>query len=397
MAASIRGLCKLNVSLTNNLLFKYNFINVGIRHLYTERDLGITLYENSRFMFRNQFMTIENTFREKMKEICRDNEGIIYTEDLKAMIHLAQAEGNDMQLVESMLEKYIHNVEEKKYGRYVFGPIIMRMFYYLNQPQYALNAFQNESLKESFDYRTAFRILMCLFYRNDMFAQMREIYDEVLERKGIDFIGSSSVLIYAACLKENTPESLEYALRHWKLQFDKLMPSVRCCTLVSMLALKHKKPEIALDILSTVKVDRVLSVRALKIMAYTHLGRYVQIIPVMKYALEQEVGVFRPHLFFADVLCELEEKIKETDTEENRQLLKLIEQAKKQDIIQTSCTLEEFLLRPMTMTNRTKQQFQDDRRPRNRYQFTNRQRFNNSEPNQNVERQNTRSELRSFL
>lgn len=84
-----------------------------------------------------------------------------------------------------------------------------------------------------------------------------------------------------------------------------MKPSVRCCTLVSMLALKHKKPEIALDILSTVRLDRVLSVRALKIMAYTHLGRFVQIIPVMKYALEQEVGVFRPHLFFADVVCRI--------------------------------------------------------------------------------------------
>lgn len=147
-------------------------------------------------------MSIENTFREKMKEICQDEKGIIYTEDLKAMIHLAQAEENDMLLVKSMLEKYIQNIEEKKYGRYVFGPVIMRMYYYLNQPQYAENIFQDESLKDNFDYRTSFRILMCLLYRNDMFAQMRKVYDQVLERKGIDFIGSSSVLIYAACLKE---------------------------------------------------------------------------------------------------------------------------------------------------------------------------------------------------
>lgn len=396
MAASIRGLCKLNVFLTNHLLFKHNFINVGIRHLYTERDLGITLYENTRFMFRNQFMTIENTFREKMKEICEDEKGTIYTEDLKAMIHLAQSDENDMQLVKSMLEKYIQNVEEKKYGRYVFGPVIMRMFYYLNQPQYALNAFQNESLKESFDYRRSFRILLCLLYRNDMFAQMREVYDQCMERKGIDFIGSSTVLIYAACLKENTPESLEYALNHWKQQFDKMTPSIRCCTLVAMLALKHKKPEVALDILSTVNVDRVLSVRCLKIMVHTQLGRYVQIIPIMKYALEQEVGVFRPHLFFADVLCELEEKIKEVDTEEARQLLKLIDQAKEQDVVQTSCTLEEFLLRPMSVTNRMKQMYQDNRF-RNRSKFTNEHRFSDSEPKQDVRRQNTKSELRNYL
>ncbi|CAD1473931.1 unnamed protein product, partial [Heterotrigona itama] len=364
----------------------------GIRHLYTERDLGITLYENSRFTFRNQFMTIENAFREKMKEICEDEKGIIYTEDLKAMIHLAQAEESEMNLVNSMMEKYVQNVEEKKYGRYVFGPVIMRMFYYLNQPQYALNAIQNESLKDSFDYRTSFRILMCLLYKNDMFAQMREVYDQVLEKKGIEFIGSSSVLIYAACLKENTSESLEYALDHWKQQFDKVPPSVRCYTLIAMLAMKHKKPEIALDILSTVRIDRILSVRGLKMMAYAHLGRYVQIIPIMKYTLEQEIGVFKPHLFFADVICELEEKIKEVDTEETRQLLGLINQAKKQDIIQTAYTLEEFLLRPMIMMNR--KQVKDDRRFRNR--FANRQGVSNPQSNQNEEQQR-RSELKSYF
>ena len=41
-------------------------------------------------------------------------------------------------------------------------------------------------------------------------------------------------------------------------------------------------------------------------------------------------------------LCELEEKIKDIDTEESRQLLRLIEQAKKQDIIQTSVSFEIF-------------------------------------------------------
>lgn len=41
-------------------------------------------------------------------------------------------------------------------------------------------------------------------------------------------------------------------------------------------------------------------------------------------------------------LCELEEKIKDVDTEEARQLLKLVDQAKKQDIIQTSVSLEIF-------------------------------------------------------
>lgn len=175
---------------------------VGVRCLYTERDLGVSSYENTRYIFRNQFMTIENTFREKMQEICQDQNGVIYTEDLKAMIHLAQANESDMQLLNNMLEKYIQKQEEKKFGIYIFGPVVMRMYYHLNQPQYALEAFDNDALKESFDYRTSFRILMCLLYKNNMFKEMREVYQEVLDKNGVEYIGSSNVLMYAGCLKE---------------------------------------------------------------------------------------------------------------------------------------------------------------------------------------------------
>lgn len=175
---------------------------VGVRCLYTERDLGVSSYENTRYIFRNQFMTIENTFREKMQEICQDQNGVIYTEDLKAMIHLAQANESDMQLLNNMLEKYIQKQEEKKFGIYIFGPVVMRMYYHLNQPQYALEAFDNDALKESFGYRTSFRILMCLLYKNNMFKEMREVYQEVLDKNGVEYIGSSNVLMYAGCLKE---------------------------------------------------------------------------------------------------------------------------------------------------------------------------------------------------
>ncbi|XP_043599885.1 pentatricopeptide repeat-containing protein 2, mitochondrial-like [Bombus pyrosoma] len=373
MATSLRGLCRLNISLANNAFLKYNFINVGVRCMYTERDLGVSSYENTRYVFRNQFMTIENTFREKMKEICQDQNGVIYTEDLKAMIHLAQANENDMQLLNGMLEKYIQNQEEKKFGKYVFGPVVMRMYYHLNQPQYALEAFDNGALKESFDYRTSFRILMCLLYKNGMFKEMRQVYQKVLDKKGIDYIGSSNVLMYAGCLKENTLEALEFALNHWKEQYDKTKSSIRSCALLSCLAIKNNKPEIALDVLSTVPLDRVMSIRGLKMLAYAHLGRYIQIIPLLKYGLEQDIIGSKPFYFFADVMYELEEKLKTEDVEEGKQLLNLIEQAKKHDFIQTSYTLEEFILRPMMFSLRLRgnlQNMEDRTRIRNRPSYS---------------------------
>lgn len=149
-------------------------------------------------------MTIENTFREKMKEICQKDDGVVFTEDLKAMIHLAQPNEQDMSLLIDMLKKYVQKHKESNISSYVFGPVVMRMYYHLNQPQHALQAFENEILRNSFNYRTSFRILLCLLYKNNMFKDMKEIYDKVLNINGMDFIGSNSVLMYAACLKEVT-------------------------------------------------------------------------------------------------------------------------------------------------------------------------------------------------
>uniref|UniRef100_V9IM13 Pentatricopeptide repeat-containing protein 2 n=1 Tax=Apis cerana TaxID=7461 RepID=V9IM13_APICE len=384
MAINIRGLFNLNISQTKNLFFKSNFLKVGIRCLYTEQDLGITMYENSRFIFRNQFMTIENTFRERMKEICEKDDGIIFTEDLKAMIHLVQPNEQDMTLLTNMLKKYIQKHEENKIGSFVFGPVVMRMFYHLNQPEYALQAFENEYLRNSFNYRSSFRTLMCLLYKNNMFKEMKNVYDKVLNSNGINFIGNNNVLMYAACLKENTPEALKYALAHWKKQFEVMRPSGRSYALISYLAIKNNAPELALDILSTIQRDRIMSIRSLKILAYMNLERYLQIIPILKQIMENNTNHNHKYSIFADVIYELEEKLKAIDIEESVQLLDLIKQAKQLEFIQTTITLEEFLLQPIM--NRRKFKFQNSER-----------KFKNQEPFNQERMYGTRNELQNYL
>ncbi|KAG6794738.1 pentatricopeptide repeat-containing protein 2, mitochondrial [Apis mellifera caucasica] len=374
MAINIRGLFNLSILQTKNIFFKSNFLKVGIRCLYTEQDLGVTTYENSRFVFRNQFMTIENTFRERMKEICEKEDGIIFTEDLKAMIHLAQANDQDMFLLNNMLKKYIQKHEHNQIGSFVFGPIVMRMFYHLNQPKYALEAFDNEYLKSSFNYRSSFRTLMCLLYKNSMFKEMKDVYNKVLNSSGVNFIGTNSVLIYAACLKENTPEALEFALNIWKKQYDIIKPSGRSYALISYLAIKNNASEIALDILSTIQRDKVMSIRSLKILAYMNMERYLQIIPILKEVVESNV-IQQKYLIFADVIYELEEKLKTLDLEESIPLLDLIKEAKRLEFIQTTMTLEEFLLRPM-MVRRRLSRYQD-RRDRNEEQMYTRNELQN--------------------
>lgn len=352
MAINLRRLYRLNISLANNILFKPSFINVGCRSLYTERDLGVTAYENTRFTFRNQFMTIEDTFRIKMRELCEQEDGAIYTEDLKAMLHLAQDTEEDMDLLIKMLEKYVQVKHEQKLGTYVFGPVVMRMFYYLNQPQRALAAFENNLLNDNFMYRSSFRSLLCLLYKHNMYKEMRSVFDKVLQIKGMEFIGRNSVLIYASCLKENTEESFIYALNIWKKEFSTMRPSLRSTSMMAFLAIKNNAAETALEILSLVDRDRTISVRSLKLLAYMKLRRYLQIIPIMKQSLEHSDGPYKSS-FFSDVIYELEEKLNGESVTEKEDLLKLMQMLKSQDLLDSQSTLEEFLFKPIIITHKT--------------------------------------------
>ncbi|CAK9817214.1 Pentatricopeptide repeat-containing protein 2, mitochondrial [Anthophora quadrimaculata] len=351
MAINLRRLCRLNISLANNILLKPSFINVGRRSLYSERDIGVTAYENTRFTFRNQFMTIEDTFRSKMKELCEQERGAIYTEDLKAMLHLVQDTDEDMDLLIKMLEKYVQLKHEQKLGTYVFGPVVMRMFYYLNQPQRALAAFENNILSSSFYYRSSFRTLMCLLYKHSMYKEMRSVFDKILHTKGIDFIGHNSVLIYASCLKENTQESFEYALDIWKKEFNTARPSMRSTSMMAYLSIKNNASETALEILSLADRERTMSIKSLKILAYMNLKRYLQIIPILKQVVEPSDSTFKL-LLFADVIYELEEKVNTESVVEKEDLLKLIRILKSQNQLDSQFTLEEFLFKPIILVHK---------------------------------------------
>jgi len=80
---------RLNGRLASNTILKSSFLN-SCRFLYSEKSLGLQGYENARLNIRNQFLNVENTFRTKMQEICDKDSSMIFTEDLKSMLYLAQ-------------------------------------------------------------------------------------------------------------------------------------------------------------------------------------------------------------------------------------------------------------------------------------------------------------------
>jgi len=184
----------------------YIFHFAACRFLYSDQSLGLQGYENARLNFRNQFLNVENTFRSKMEEVCNTDSSMIFTEDLKSMLHLAQKKPEDIELLVKMLTKFNDQTKEMRFGTFIFGPVVMRTFYYLDEPDLAYTAFKDPKFENFFDQLISYQILLSLLYKHGKYTEMRDVYD-IVKSKSIENGGyprNSFILVMAACYKEVT-------------------------------------------------------------------------------------------------------------------------------------------------------------------------------------------------
>ncbi|KAM0729875.1 Pentatricopeptide repeat-containing protein 2, mitochondrial [Formica fusca] len=345
MAATMRGLMRLNVKLASNIVLKHNFLN-SCRFIYSEKSLGLQGYENARLNFRNQFLNVENTFRTKMQEVCNSESGQIFTEDLKSMLHLAQKKPEDIELLVRMITKFNSQNKELRFGTFVFGPVVMRTFYYLDEPDLALTAFKDSEFENFFDQMISYQILLSLLYKHGRYTEMRDVYD-IIKTKNLDSGGyprNSLILVMAACYKENTPETLQYALNLWREINDKgFIFMRRASTFLTALAINQNSSHIAIEILTAIRESRYIDIRCLKVLAFTDLKRFTEIVPIFRRSLEFDNPNTQKEKYFRDVIEKLEEAMAKENIPEDFELYKLIALLKNNDHILLD-TLEDHIV-----------------------------------------------------
>lgn len=86
---------------------------------------------------------------------------------------------------------------------FVFGPVIMRMFHYLNKPKEALEAFTNPDLEQFFEQLASCHVLFDLLYKNEMYQEILNTFENVKKRQlqGQKFPRNITILVFAACYK----------------------------------------------------------------------------------------------------------------------------------------------------------------------------------------------------
>lgn len=357
MAATIRGLSRLNVGLAGNIFMRNTFLN-SCRFLYSEKSLGLQGYENARLNFRNQFLNVENIFRTKMHEVCDRESSMVFTEDLKSILHLVQKKPEDIELLVKMITKFNSQNKELRFGTFIFGPVVMRTFYYLDEPDIALTAFKDPQFENFFDQLTSYQILLSLLYKHGKYTEMRDVYN-IIKDKNLDgnmHPRNAVILVMAACYKENTPETLEYALNIWKELTEKgYMVIRRATTFLTGLAINQNAPHIAVEIISSIRESRYIDSRCLKVLAYTDLKRFTEIVPIFRSSLEHDRPDSTKESYFKDVIEHLEQAMAEENIVKDFELYKLISLLKANNHILTN-TLQNHLCTEITVEPRRYQQ-----------------------------------------
>lgn len=252
---------------------------------------------------KGQFASTADRFREKMTEFCKDGSNqMVFTEDLKNMVHLAEQNGTDIELVVKMMKKFKAQNQELRFGSYVFGPVIMRMFHHLGEVDTAYNCFKDPALDGLFDQWATYQILLDMLYDNgrynDVIDTFKHIYDK--QSEGGRYPKYAMVVVFGACYKLNTPESYEYAVKLWKSMIDVgVNPMRRTITFAAALALTQNAPHVALEILYSSRQQNYITVRNLKVIAMLDMGRIDDVIPILRSVLESRDGALLAKQTFA--------------------------------------------------------------------------------------------------
>lgn len=263
-----------------------------MRYLYSASALGINGYVNRRVKLKNEFHNVENNFKVKMNEFadCVSN-SMIYTEDLKHMIHLTDNIDSDLALVKKMILKFSEQNSEMRFGSFVFGPVVMRMYHHLNQPMEALELFKTLENNGFFDQLVSYQIIMDLLLVNGYYQEVINVFEIVKRKqlKSFKYPKNAVVLVLAACYKLNDEKSYTYAKQLW-LELNKVghYPMRRAVTFTAALAIQNEEPQIALEILTIVPTHSYVTVRNLKVSALVDLKRFDDALRILRSVLETD-------------------------------------------------------------------------------------------------------------
>lgn len=251
--------------------------------------LGIDGYQATQQRIKVQINDVEK-FKSRMKEFTEDNspKSLIFTEDLKNMLHLVESK-EEIEMVRLMIRKFCTQSREVRFGNFVFGPVVMRMFHSLKDSESAMSFFHDEAITGFFDQLATFQILLDLLFETKCYQQLIDTYEAIASKQvqGGRYPKHVIVLAFGACFRLNTPESFKFASKLWQdCNNVGHQPMRRAVSFFSALAINQNQPEVALEVLSNVRQQNYVHIKVLKALALARIGRFEDALPILRTTIE---------------------------------------------------------------------------------------------------------------
>jgi len=188
-----------------------------------------------------------------------------------------------------MMKKFNQQNKHLRFGNFVFGPVVMRMYHHLGDPKSALEAFNDPSLEGFFDQLASYQILLDLLYKNKMYQEVLDTFEQIKTKQVqmTKYPRNVMVLVFATLHQLNTVQSYELACKLLTEMKDVgVEPARRTITYACALAVNQNAPNVALEVLSNVQNANYVTVRNLKMLALANIGRPDDVMPILRYSLE---------------------------------------------------------------------------------------------------------------
>lgn len=316
--------------------------------------MGLDGYVNLREKTKVQYEgNIGTSFREKMQEVIGENKNptLVFTTDLKNMIHLAD-NSNDVNLVVEMVKKFNAQNKGIRFGVFVMGPVLMRLLHHLDLPDQVIEVLKAEEYDGFFDQITSYDIALDLLFKNERYQEVIDIFRILQEKRlqGAKFPNNCFTLTMASCYKLNTPESFEVAQNFIKEAQDfGTRINQKIITFIAHLAILQGYPHISVELVEMAQRSAQAAVRNLKAVALCHVNRVEDTMPIFRSLLQIDLPDDKRATWIGPICTEtmgiVREAVHKTDDKELKSEFERIERNMQDARHISEGNIEDLLLR----------------------------------------------------
>jgi len=286
--------CLISNSILSRLL-KEKRSPLNVRFLYSDQFLGIDKFIEARQRTATRLGNMRGSFIERMQnQVNSPMPTMIFTEDLKTVIHSCEDNEQEIQLCIQMMKKFHKQNSELRFGTFVFGPVAMRLFHYLRKHELVASFAKDPELTGFFDQLKSYLLSMDLYFKSGMYQEVLQAFEELRSKQLADtkLPRDPMVLAAGACYKINTPETWKFATDLvTSAREDDVRILRRALIFTVALSLNQNKPDAALEILSSIDRFNNITGNNLKLTALAGLDRLQEAFDILRRVTDQDSPV----------------------------------------------------------------------------------------------------------